>query len=253
MDEKQKNGSVENLNLWFDKNHVLKDITFPVYQNELTSIIGPSGCGKSTLLRCFNRMNDYIEKTKIDGKIIIDRHNINAPGTDIYNLRTKVGMVFQKPNPFPKTIYENVAFGLKIKGEKKNLVREKVEKSLKDANLWSEVSDRLHSSALSLSGGQQQRLCIARALANEPEILLLDEATSALDPKSTNKIEELLHNLKKNVTILAVTHNIGQAGRISDYTAFLYLGELIEFKNTSKLFTAPDDKRTERYLEGKFG
>jgi phosphate transport system ATP-binding protein len=226
----------------------------PIYENKLTAIIGPSGCGKSTLLRCFNRMNDLIEGIKIKGSIFIDGKDIYANKTDVFALRMKVGMVFQKPNPFPKTIFENVSFGLQIKGKSnRHQISERVEKGLKEAWLWDEVKDRLNSSAFELSGGQQQRLCIARALANDPEIILLDEPTSALDPQSTVKIEELLIELKKTVTIIQVTHNIAQAARISDYTGFIYLGELVEFGPTDKIFTTPKDKRTEEYLTGKFG
>ncbi|KQC07998.1 MAG: phosphate ABC transporter ATP-binding protein [Candidatus Cloacimonas sp. SDB] len=245
--------STEDLNLWFGENHVLKDVNFPVYDKKVTAMIGPSGCGKSTLLRCFNRMNDLIPETKIKGKVLLNGNNIYAPKTDITEVRTKVGMVFQKPNPFPKSVFKNVAFGLSVRGEKKNKIDEIVEKSLRNAWLWDEVKDRLNSSAFSLSGGQQQRLCIARALANDPDIILLDEPTSALDPQSTAKIEELCLELKKQVTILIVTHNIAQAGRISDYTAFMYLGEMVEFDETQRMFTIPKDKRTEAYLSGVFG
>lgn len=217
-------------------------------------MIGPSGCGKSTLLRCFNRMNDLIPGTKITGKIMLGEQDIYAPRTDVTQIRTKVGMVFQKPNPFPKSIYSNVAYGLAIQGKySKCDIHSRVEESLKAAWLWDEVKDRLNSSAMSLSGGQQQRLCIARALANSPEVLLLDEPTSALDPQSTAKIEELCLELKQRVSILIVTHNIAQAGRISDFTAFMYLGELVEFDRTEKMFTVPQDKRTEAYLTGVFG
>jgi|UniRef100_A0A7C6A8T4 phosphate transport system ATP-binding protein len=245
---------IKELNLWFGNNHILRNITMPINKNKLTAIIGPSGCGKSTLLRCFNRMNDLIEGVKITGSIFIDGKDIYSEKTDVYALRMKVGMVFQKPNPFPKSIFENVSFSLQIKGKlNKQAISQRVEKSLRDAWLWDEVKDRLHTQAFELSGGQQQRLCIARALANDPEILLLDEPTSALDPQSTIKIEELLIELKKTVTIIQVTHNIAQAARISDYTGFIYLGELIEFGPTEKIFTTPKDKRTEEYLTGKFG
>ncbi|MEK6795450.1 MAG: phosphate ABC transporter ATP-binding protein PstB [Spirochaetota bacterium] len=246
--------TVNNLELWFGESHVLRGITIPMYKRHVTAVIGPSGCGKSTMLRTINRMNDLIPTARTKGEILIDNENVLAPHYDIYALRTKVGMVFQKPNPFPKSIYENVAFGLKLKGiHNHSEVMGIVEKSLRDAWLWDEVKDRLRSSALSLSGGQQQRLCIARALATSPDVMLLDEPTSALDPQSTNRIEELLLELKKSVTIIIVTHNIGQAGRISDYTAFLYLGEVIEYGLTEKVFTVPKDKRTEEYLTGKFG
>jgi len=245
---------VKNLNLWFGQKQVLKNIDLAIIRNQLTAIIGPSGCGKSTLLRCFNRMNDLISEAKITGSIFIDDENIYVDKIDIYALRLKVGMVFQKPNPFPKSILDNVLFGLHIKSDKnKQEMLSKVEKSLKDAWLWDEVKDRLHAAAFELSGGQQQRLCIARALATDPEIILLDEPTSALDPQSTAKIEELLVELKNKVTIVHVTHNIAQAARVADYTAFMYLGELIEFGPTNKLFTTPKDKRTEAYLTGKFG
>ena len=245
---------VEHLNLWFGNMHTLKDISLPIYDKKVTAIIGPSGCGKSTLLRCFNRMSDLVENCRIEGTIMIDDEDIFSPKTDVCALRSKVGMVFQKPNPFPKSIFENVAYGLRVRGERnKRVIAEKVEKSLREAWIWDEVKDRLHSSAFSLSGGQQQRLCVARALVTDPEILLLDEPTSALDPKSTSKIEELLLELKNNVTVLIVTHNFGQAGRVSDYTVFLYVGELIEYGETAKMFTVPKDKRTEEYLTGRFG
>jgi phosphate transport system ATP-binding protein len=245
---------VEKLNLWFGEKQILKDVTFSIPDKKITAIIGPSGCGKTTLLRCFNRMNDMTDNVRIEGKIILDGDNIYNEKTNLSSLRMKVGMVFQRPNPFPKSIFENVAFGLRIKGLKdKNKLMEIVEKSLKDAWLWNEVKDRLNSSAMELSGGQQQRLCIARALATNPEVILFDEPTSALDPQATAKIEELSVELKNSVTVVQVTHNIGQAARISDYTAFLYLGELIEFGISEKLFTVPQDKRTEEYLGGKFG
>lgn len=249
----KKGLSVKKFNLWFSDKHILKDISFSVPQNKVTAIIGPSGCGKSTLLRSINRMNDLIDSTKINGNIYIDQEKIYSEKINLNDLRMKIGMVFQKPNPFPKSIYNNVAYGLKIKGVKKNKIDDIVEKSLKDAWLWDEVKDRMSDSALELSGGQQQRLCIARALATNPEVLLLDEPTSALDPKSTSKIEELVHDLKNTVTVLQVTHNISQAARISDYTAFLYLGKLIEFGETERVFTVPQDKKTEEYIEGKFG
>ncbi|MCB5245665.1 MAG: phosphate ABC transporter ATP-binding protein PstB, partial [Candidatus Cloacimonetes bacterium] len=240
-----------NLNLWFGKNQILHNINLEIYKNSITAIIGPSGCGKSTLLRCFNRMNDFISDMELTGKVYLNGKNIYAPKTDVYAVRASVGMVFQKPNPFPKSIYNNVAYGLQIQGKySKSEIKDRVEESLKAAWLWDEVKDRLHHSAMSLSGGQQQRLCIARALANKPKVLLLDEPTSALDPQSTAKIEELCLALKNSVTILIVTHNVAQAGRISDYTAFLYLGELVEFEKTEQLFTVPKDKRTEAYLTG---
>jgi phosphate transport system ATP-binding protein len=244
----------KDLNLWFGSNHVLKDVNITIYEKKITAMIGPSGCGKSTLLRCFNRMNDLIDSTKIQGKVLLHDEDIYAQGANVTQIRTRIGMVFQKPNPFPKSIYNNVAYGLAIQGKhSKSEISHRVEQSLKDAWLWDEVKDRLHESAFSLSGGQQQRLCIARALANNPEVILLDEPTSALDPQSTAKIEELCVNLKNQVTILIVTHNIAQAGRISDYTAFMYLGELVEFGASDELFTVPKDKRTEAYLTGAFG
>jgi len=243
-----------NLNLWFGNNHVLHSVNIGIKEKLITAMIGPSGCGKSTLLRTFNRMNDLIPEARITGEVCLDGENIYHPRMDVTQIRTRVGMVFQKPNPFPKSIYQNVAYGLAIQGRyKKQEIRDRVEESLKAAWLWDEVKDRLHESAMSLSGGQQQRLCIARALANHPEVLLLDEPTSALDPQSTAKIEELCLELKNKVTILIVTHNIAQAGRISDYTAYMYLGELVEFGTTQQLFTVPQDKRTEAYLTGVFG
>lgn len=244
----------KNLNLWFGINHVLHDVNLSISERRVTAMIGPSGCGKSTLLRTFNRMNDLIPETKISGKVLLHGNEIYNSKCDVTHLRTRIGMVFQKPNPFPKSIYNNVAFGMVVQGKyKKCEIEENVEKSLRDAWLWDEVKDRLHESAMSLSGGQQQRLCIARALVNKPEVLLLDEPTSALDPQSTAKIEELCVELKNKVTILIVTHNIAQAGRISDYIAFMYLGELVEFGETNKVFTVPQDKRTEAYLTGVFG
>ena len=244
----------KNYNLSFGKNHVLKDINLKIDKKIVTAIIGPSGCGKSTLLRSFNRMHDFVKTVSTSGNIFIDGQDIFDKNTDVYELRSKVGMVFQKPNPFPKSIYDNISFGVKLKGTKnKEILNEIVEKSLKNSWLWEEVKDRLNDSAYSLSGGQQQRLCIARALAINPKIILLDEPTSALDPQSTSKIEELVVELKKKISILIVTHNISQAGRISDKTAFMYLGELIEFDETEKLFTNPKEKLTERYLGGSFG
>ncbi len=244
----------QDLNLWFGKQQVLHNVNIPVYDRMVTAIIGPSGCGKSTLLRCFNRMNDLIPETRIEGKISLGDMDLYSPKTDVTQVRAKVGMVFQKPNPFPKSIYNNVAFGMVVQGKySKCEIHSRVEDSLRAAWLWEEVKDRLHSPAMALSGGQQQRLCIARALANNPEVLLLDEPTSALDPQSTAKIEELCLELKKSVSILIVTHNIAQAGRISDYTAFMYLGQLVEFDITEKVFTVPADKRTEAYLTGVFG
>ncbi|MCD6257122.1 phosphate ABC transporter ATP-binding protein [Candidatus Aerophobetes bacterium] len=243
-----------NLNLWFGKNHVLKNINMQIEENKVTAIIGPSGCGKSTFLRCLNRMNDLIEDTRIEGKVLLDGENIYGNKMDVVSLRKRVGMVFQKSNPFPKSIFENVAYGLRIHGEKnKKKLQERVEQSLRDAALWDEVKDRLDKSAMGLSGGQQQRLCIARALAIQPEVVLMDEPASALDPTATNKIEELIQKLKEKYTIVIVTHNMQQAARISDYTAFLLMGELIEFQPTAKLFTNPENKKTEDYITGRFG
>lgn len=245
---------VQKLNLWFSTNHVLKDISLTVFPKAVTAIMGPSGCGKSTLLRCFNRMNDLIPETRITGRVLIDGNDIFSDATDVMELRKRVGMVFQKPNPFPKSIFENIAFGIRIHHlVPTRQIPEQVEKALRAANLWEEVKDRLHDNAFSLSGGQQQRLCLARCLAVEPEIILLDEPASALDPISTAKLEELLVALKKNYTIVIVTHNLQQAARVSDYCAFLMLGELVEFNSTQKLFTTPRDKRTEDFLTGKFG
>ncbi len=244
----------KDLNLWFGDKHVLKGINMPVYKNKITALIGPSGCGKSTLLRSFNRMHDMVATCKIKGDIHLEDMNIYDPKHDVTKIRERVGMVFQRPNPFPKSIYKNIAYGLHIRGGmSKQQIDAKVEESLKGAWIWDEVKDRLHDSAMNLSGGQQQRLCIARALANDPEVLLLDEPTSALDPQSTAKIEELCLALKDKVTILIVTHNIAQAGRISDYTAFMYLGDLIEFGETKKVFTSPENPKTEAYLTGVFG
>lgn len=243
----------KNANLWYGEKHALKDISIGIEPNTITAFIGPSGCGKSTLLRCFNRMNDLIENTKIEGAYLIEKENIYKD-LDIYELRKRVGMVFQKPNPFPKTIFENVAFGLKINGEKsKSVIEGKVEQSLKNAALWDEVKENLNKSALSLSGGQQQRLCIARTLAVEPQVVLMDEPASALDPISTAKIEDLIYELKKTITIVIVTHNMQQAARISDKTAFFYLGELVEFNDTRIIFTNPQQERTQNYITGRFG
>ena len=242
-----------NANLWYGEKQALKDISIGVEPNTVTAFIGPSGCGKSTLLRCFNRMNDLIENTKIKGDFLLDDVNIYAD-MDVYELRKKIGMVFQKPNPFPKSIFDNVAYGLKIMGEKnKTILKDKVELSLKNAALWDEVSGMLNKPALSLSGGQQQRLCIARTLAVEPTVVLMDEPASALDPISTSKIEDLIYDLKQKFTIVIVTHNMQQAARISNKTAFFYLGELIEFDDTKKIFTNPNEKRTENYVTGRFG
>lgn len=242
-----------NANLFYGEKQALKDISIGIEPNTVTAFIGPSGCGKSTLLRCFNRMNDLIEKTKISGEFLLDQENIYKD-IEVYELRKRIGMVFQKPNPFPKTIFENVAYGLRINGIKdKKILEARVEESLRNAALWDEVSDLLQKSALSLSGGQQQRVCIARALAVEPTVLLMDEPASALDPISTAKIEELIYELKKKFTIVIVTHNMQQAARVSDKTAFFYLGELIEYDDTKKLFTNPSIEKTQNYITGRFG
>jgi len=246
--------SIERLNLWFGTNHVLKDINLSIPPNAVTAIMGPSGCGKSTLLRTINRMNDLISGTRVTGRVMIDDQDIFADNTDVIELRKRVGMVFQKPNPFPKSIFENVAFGPRIhRMGSPNEVRTRVEKALRAANLWDEVKDRLHDNAFSLSGGQQQRLCLARCLSVEPEIILLDEPASALDPYSTARLEELITQIKKDYTVVIVTHNMQQAARVSDYCAFLMLGELVEFDRTERIFTKPRDRRTEDFLTGRFG
>lgn len=245
---------VKDLKLSYGDNEALHGIDMIIPKNRVTAFIGPSGCGKSTLLRCFNRMNDLVDDCNITGQIILDEQNIYDRSVDIAELRRRVGMVFQKPNPFPKSIYENVAYGLRIQGiTKKRLIDETVEWALKSAALWDEVKDRLHESALGMSGGQQQRLVIARTIAVKPEVLLLDEPASALDPISTLKIEELIHELKKDFTIVIVTHNMQQAARVSDYTAFLYMGDIIEFGVTDTLFTNPEKKQTEDYITGRYG
>ena len=245
---------VQNLNLFYESNQALTDINLVIPKNCVNAFIGPSGCGKSTLLRCFNRMNDLISGCHVDGTITIDEENIYDKSVDVAGLRRKVGMVFQKPNPFPKSIYENVAYGLRLQGiNNRKLLDEIVEQSLQRAALWDDVKDRLKDNALGLSGGQQQRLVIARAIAVEPEILLLDEPTSSLDPASTFKIEELIGNLKNEYTIIIVTHNMQQAARISDYTAYFYLGQLIEQSDTATIFTRPKHKATEYYITGCYG
>ena len=244
----------KNVDVFYGENHVLKDVSMSIKENTVTAFIGPSGCGKSTFLRTLNRMNDYIETFRKKGKVYIDGTEIYDRKVRVEDLRRKVGMVFQKPNPFPKTIFENVAYGLKIHGmTDKRELNERVEKSLKQAALWSEVKDKLSKPALSLSGGQQQRLCIARTLAVKPSIILMDEPASALDPISTAKIEELIHELKEKYTIVIVTHNMQQAARVSDRTAFFYLGELVEYDKTSVIFTNPSKKQTENYITGRFG
>ncbi|MEG1603192.1 MAG: phosphate ABC transporter ATP-binding protein PstB [Cloacibacillus sp.] len=242
------------VNLFYGTHQVLKDITFDMGRNMVTAFIGPSGCGKSSYLRCLNRMNDFIATARVDGIIEIDGENILSPSTDVIALRRKVGMVFQKPNPFPMSIYDNIAYGPRLNGIKdKARLDETVEKSLQGAALWDEVKDKLKTSGTGLSGGQQQRLCIARAIATQPDVLLMDEPTSALDPMSTLRVEELISELKKNYTVVIVTHNMQQAARISDYTAFFLLGDLIEYDKTAKMFTSPHDKRTEDYISGRFG
>lgn len=244
----------QNLDLYYGRDLALKSINLNIPTKRVTAFIGPSGCGKSTLLRCFNRLNDLIDICRVEGKILLDKNDIYAPSVDVAELRRKVGMVFQKPNPFPKSIFENIAYGLRLQGIKnKKTLAEVVEKSLKGAALWDEVKDRLSESALGLSGGQQQRLVIARAIAIEPEVILLDEPCSALDPISTAKIEELIHQLKTKYTIVIVTHNMQQAARVSDYTAYMYLGELMEFKDTITIFTNPEQKSTEDYITGRYG
>ena len=245
---------VNKLNLWFGDNHVLKDVTFQIPANAVTAIMGPSGCGKSTLLRTINRMNDLIAGTRVTGDVVIDGESIFSESIDVIDLRKRVGMVFQKPNPFPKSIYENIAFGPRIhRMGSHSDIHQRVERALRHANLWEEVKDRLHDNAFSLSGGQQQRLCTARALSVEPEIILLDEPASALDPHSTARLEELIRQLKQDYTVVIVTHNMQQAARVSDWCAFLMLGEMIEFGRTENIFTKPKDKRTEDFLTGKFG
>ena len=244
----------KKVNLYYGDYHALKNIDMQIEKNHVVALIGPSGCGKSTYLRLFNRMNDLIDNVRIEGEVLIDDKNIYEKGNDVDSLRKKVGMVFQKPNPFPKTIFENVAYGLRINGvSNKNFVEERVTKSLQQAALWDEVKDKLKKSAFELSGGQQQRLCIARALAIEPSVLLMDEPASALDPISTAKIEELIYELKKKYTIVIVTHNMQQAARVSDETAFFYLGELVEKNDTKEMFTNPQNQRTQNYITGRFG
>jgi phosphate transport system ATP-binding protein len=245
---------IHDVSLFYGANKALKNISVALGEKIVTAFIGPSGCGKSTLLRCLNRMNDLIDNVRIDGAIKIGGHDIYAKDVDVIELRKRVGMVFQKSNPFPKSIYENVAYGLRLHGVKaKSDLDSRIEESLRQSALWDEVKDRLHSSALGLSGGQQQRLCIARAIAIKPEVILMDEPASALDPIATARIEDLILDLKKEFTIVIVTHNMQQAARISDQTAFFYMGELVEFDTTTKIFTNPAQKRTEDYVSGRFG
>ena len=246
--------SVSNLDLYYGEKHALHKINMDIRKNTITALIGPSGCGKSTFLKCLNRMNDLVDYVKIEGIIKLNDQDIYSPDLDVTDLRKKVGMVFQQPNPFPMSIYDNIAYGPRVHGIRiRKKLDEIVETSLKQAYIFEEVKDILHKSALSLSGGQQQRICIARALAVKPEVLLMDEPTSALDPISTAKIEELMESLKKDYTVVVVTHNMQQALRVSDYTAFFLLGDLIEYEATNKLFTYPKDKRTEDYITGRFG
>ena len=243
-----------DLNLWYGEKQALFSIDLSVLANKITALIGPSGCGKSTLIRCFNRMNDMIDKCKITGSILFNGNDIYQPDTDAVEIRKKIGMVFQKPNPFPKSIYENIAYGPRVQGNNnKKELDAIVEKSLKVAALWDEVSDRLQESAMGLSGGQQQRLCIARSLAIEPEIILMDEPCSSLDPIATAKIEDLMLQLKKKYTVIIVTHNMQQAARVSDFTAYMYLGKLIEFGKTKQIFENPKQELTENYITGRFG
>ncbi len=253
-DEESTLIEVKDLKLFYGEKQALNGINLPIPRQRVTAFIGPSGCGKSTLLRCFNRMNDLVDGVRIEGKIMLAGKNIYDRNVEVSDLRRRVGMVFQKPNPFPKSIYENVAYGLRIQGiNDRRLIDEIVEKSLRGAALWDEVKDRLHDNAFGLSGGQQQRLVIARAIAIEPEVLLLDEPASALDPISTLKIEELIYELKSKYTIVIVTHNMQQAARVSDYTAFMYMGDLIELADTDTLFTNPGKKQTEDYITGRYG
>ncbi len=251
---KENKITVKGLNLYYGENHALKNINMEIRESSVTAFIGPSGCGKSTFLKCLNRMNDLVDCAKITGEVKLDGEDIYDSAVDTTLLRKKVGMVFQQPNPFPMSIYDNIAYGPRIHGMKsKAKLDEIVERSLKDAAIWEEVRDRLKKSALGLSGGQQQRLCIARALAVEPEVLLMDEPTSALDPISTLKIENLMEELKKKYTVVIVTHNMQQAARVSDYTAFFLLGDLIEFGSTENIFSRPQNKKTEEYITGRFG
>jgi phosphate transport system ATP-binding protein len=243
-----------DVEFYYGSSRALKKVNLDCHDRKVTAIIGPSGCGKSTFIRTLNRMNDVIAGTRVEGKILLDGRDINAPDVDVVELRRRVGMVFQKPNPFPKSIYDNIAYGLRINGMKnKRKIEETVEKSLRGAALWDEVKDRLDENAFALSGGQQQRLCIARALAVEPEVILFDEPCSAIDPIATAKVEDLIERLKKDYTVVIVTHNMQQAARVSDYTAFMMLGELIEFDRTDKIFTNPANKLTEDYITGRFG
>ncbi len=244
----------KNLNLFYGKTQALKDISIRIRSNHVTALIGPSGCGKSTFLRTLNRLNDLIDSVRIEGEVLIGGENVYAKGVDVVSLRKRIGMVFQKSNPFPKSIYENIAYGPKINGvRKKSELDEIVEHSCRKAAIWDEVKDRLNDSAIGLSGGQQQRVCIARALAVEPDVLLMDEPASALDPISTAKVEELIYELKKNLTIVIVTHNMQQAARVSDHCAFFLTGELVEYDETARIFTTPSNEKTQNYISGRFG
>jgi len=254
LDQEEMCLKVDDLSLFYGEKQALHNIQLEIPKKRVTAFIGPSGCGKSTLLRCFNRMNDLVDGVRTEGQILLDGQNIFDKKVEVADLRRRVGMVFQKPNPFPKSIYENVAYGLRIQGiKKKRVLDERVEWALKGAALWDEVKDRLHENALGMSGGQQQRLVIARTIAVEPEVLLLDEPASALDPISTLKIEELIYELKSKFTIVIVTHNMQQAARVSDYTAFMYMGNLVEYGDTDTLFTNPTKKQTEDYITGRYG
>lgn len=254
IDDNQVKISVEDLSFYYGQVKALSGITIRIPSHRVTALIGPSGCGKSTFLRCLNRMNDIIPGTRLEGKILLDGEDIYASGVDVVQLRCRVGMVFQKSNPFPKSIFDNIAYGLRINGWRdRDEIEERVVQSLKDSALWDEVKERLDASALDLSGGQQQRLCIARALAIEPDVILMDEPASALDPLATARIEELIQELKKDYTIVIVTHNMQQAARVSDFTAFFYLGEMVEFNETEVIFTNPERKKTEDYITGRFG
>jgi len=254
MSERETIIQTKDLNLWYGTTHALIDVNLKMKPNKVTALIGPSGCGKSTLIRCFNRMNDVIPECKVKGQVYYHDTDIYGPGVDAVEIRKKIGMVFQKPNPFPKSIFENIAYGPRVQGvNNRKKLESIVEKSLKNAGLWEEVKDRLEDSAMGLSGGQQQRLCIARSLAVEPEIILMDEPCSALDPIATAKIEELIRDLVKRYTVVIVTHNMQQAARVSDYTAYMYLGKMIEFGETTQIFENPQEELTENYITGRFG
>lgn len=244
---------IRDLNVWYGNNHVIKGASLNVMNNAITAIIGPSGCGKTTFLKSINRLLDLVKNARVEGEILLDGENIYAPEVDPTEIRKRIGLVFQSPNPLPKSIYENVAYGLKLHNTKEDKIDELVEKSLKEANLWKEVKDRLHQHAFSLSGGQQQRLCVARTIAVEPDVVMFDEPAAYLDPNATQKLENLLLDLKEEFTILIVTHNMQQASRISDYTAFIWLGEIVEYGDTSKIFTNPSEELTQRFISGEIG